>query len=249
MSLDVVGVHQHARYGFKFAQVQGTPADHASVWSFFDEQEVRDRHWHPGPGETVIDIGAAFGSYALPALAAGSRVIAFNPADFDMELLEYNLGLNPEMAERCKTVKLGLYDRPGWFDADKCVFKPDAETGWIAPDLRGMMGNRADDCAGYLAEGNPNHLRCVTLDDWMQEHPGVVSVDWMKLDVEGAEAAVLAGAVQTLGRFRPKLSIELHLFHDREMARKVMDVLRPFGYSVDGPYPYHSVAHALYEVK
>ena len=110
--LDVAQVHSKTVHGqtFKFAQVQGYgDADHASAWTFEDEEQFRDRWWKPSTGETVLDIGAAFGSYALPALARGARVVCFSPAPFDTELLETNLGLNPDLAARCLVVRDGLY--------------------------------------------------------------------------------------------------------------------------------------------
>jgi len=231
MSLNVVCVH--AKHGFRFAEVSGTPADHASHWSFDDEQEVRDRWWRAQPGETVLDVGAAFGSYALPALAAGARVVCFSPADFDTELLRHNLSLNPELARRCLVVRDGLHERDGWFDPDHSHFTDDV----------GPLGIPSP--KGY------QWLRVRSLDSWLAERPGVDHVDLVKIDVEGAELGVLRGAAGMLRRWRPRLLVELHEFHVPDMAARIWAFLESLelGYTVEGPVKHCAVSHAFYEVK
>jgi FkbM family methyltransferase len=223
----------HAKHGFRFAEVSGTPADHASWWTFDDEQEVRDRWWHPKEGEIVLDVGAAFGSYALPALAAGARVVCFSPADFDTELLCKNLELNPELARRCLVVRDGLHEGDGWFDPDRSLFSPKGEVLLIT------------------AEQFEHLLRVRSLDSWLAERPGIDRVDWVKMDVEGAELGVLKGAEDMLRRWRPRLLIELHEQHVPDMAARVwsfLDDLR-LGYRCAGPIKHCAVSHAFYEAQ
>jgi hypothetical protein len=49
----------------------------------------------------------------------------------------------------------------------------------------------------------------VTVDGLVQGL-GLARLDWMKIDVEGAECEVLEGARQVLHRFRPILLVEVH---------------------------------------
>lgn len=226
MALDAYVAEVRQKNGFKFAVVKGTPADHASWWSFDDEQEVRDRHWHPKPGDTVLDIGAAFGSYTLPALVAGARVVCFSPADFDTELLEKNLSLNPEFAARCLVVRDGLYSGNGWFDPDHCKFQ----------DRMPSIANKA------------SWLQVRSLDSFLEERPGIDRVDWMKLDVEGAEYEVLQGAINCLTRDYPSVLIECHKFHDPNMETKVIGLMEGLGYKTQGPFPHTAVSHVFFHV-
>lgn len=226
--LDVASIRE--KNGFRFAEVRGTRADHASWFSFDDEQVVRDRHWHTKPGEIVFDIGAAFGSYVLPALAQGARVVAFSPADFDTELLCHNLNLNPELAKRALVVRDGLHAQDGWFDPDHSVFakKPVYEDGHDAGSW----------------------LRVRSLDAFMRDYPAISRVDLMKLDVEGAELDVLRGAEQTIRRYRPRVLVECHNFHRATLEREVWDFMTSLGLGYVGEVHQHcAVSHAFFEVK
>ena len=54
---------------------------------------------------------------------------------------------------------------------------------------------------------------------------GINKLDWIKIDVEGAEERVLRGAQKILSCFSPKLIIECHLFLDPESINKVKSIL------------------------
>lgn len=212
---------------FEFAEVTGTgDADHASWWTFDDEQEIRDRWWYPQPGETVLDIGAAFGSYALPALARGARVVCFSPCEFDTQLLKINLDLNPKFSSRCLVVRDGLYSKTGYFNPDASTFS-ETKTG-----------------AGQ-------ELAVRTLDSFLDEHPGIDAIDWIKMDVEGAELEVLRGAVKTLKLDRPKILVENHNFFHKTMEKDVVDFLVGLGvgYRFQGPYQHCAVSHTYFECR
>lgn len=231
---------------FRFAEVRGTAADHASWWTFHDEDEVRERWWNPQPGDTVLDIGAAFGSYALPALARGARCVCFSPADLDTELLQKNLSLNPELEARCLVVRDGLYSSEGWFYPDNCTFVPDGQEGAKAQELFGMVGNRADGGAG-TEKGS--RLHTTTLDAFLASRPGIGRVDWLKMDVEGAELEVLKGAEKCLRSDRPRILVENHEQHIPGIGDQVRDYLVGLGvgYICQGPVPYGVVSHSYFE--
>ena len=219
-------------HAFKFATAAdqgGVEELHASWWSFDDEQEVRDRHWHVRPGETVLDVGAAFGSYALPALAMGARVVAFSPAEYDTRLLRANLALNPELAARCLVVRDGLHERDGWFDPDHSIF----------------AASRPVDTDQHETG---QWLRVRSLDSWLAERPGIGRVDYVKMDVEGAELGVLRGAREMLQRDWPRLLIECHSFHVPDMWQRINDYFHEIGAPYVGVnHPHCAVSHAYFE--
>src|SRR5271157_2433933 len=70
---------------------------YATHWTFEDEKEVRERHWHFSPGDVVLDVGPAFGSYTLTAAIQGASVIAFEPSLFSISILTENIKQNPDL--------------------------------------------------------------------------------------------------------------------------------------------------------
>lgn len=221
---------------FSFVATKGAAhpdADHASWWTFEDEQEVRDRWWHPRAGETVLDVGAAFGSYALPALALGARVVCFSPADFDTELLELNLAQNPDLARRCMVVRDGLFSRDGFFEPNVCRFIDQATMN------------------GTTVSASDQWLSVRALDSFLAERPGIARVDWIKLDVEGAELEVLKGAGRCLRSDRPTVLAECHEQHIPGIANQVNDYLAGLGvgYRGEGPVPHGVVSHAIFRAR
>lgn len=76
----------------------------------FDEEEPILAPWLEfRGGSTVVDVGACFGSFTMPALAAGARVVAFEPSDDGERILRENVALNGWSA-RCDVRKCAVFD-------------------------------------------------------------------------------------------------------------------------------------------
>lgn len=212
---------------FKVSCIDPTP-QHASWFTFEDEAEVRNRHWRICEGDRVLDVGAAYGSYSLCALAMGAeRVWAWSPQDTpqgiaEKTFFEESLELNG-WAPRCKVFKTGIYDRTGWLDAMDQSFTDYPRSG---PDI----------------------IQVETLDNWVdREIPNLDRLDWLKIDVEGAEVEVVLGGRRTISRFRPRVFVENHEFKTPGIEGRVREALQSIA-----PYrhvmtePHHGVSHSLY---
>jgi FkbM family methyltransferase len=137
-------------------------------------------------GDVVIDGGACFGDTALYfAHLAGpaGRVIAFEFEPGNLALLDYNLALNPGLAQRIQVRRRALWDRPGE-----------------------RVGFRAFGPATAITEGTEAQVETVSVDA-LVERSELERVDFLKLDVEGAELPAMRGAESTLRRFRPRLAL------------------------------------------
>lgn len=174
-----------------------------------------------GPGDTVVDGGANIGLYARFLVAHGAgAVIAFEPWGENLPLLSRNLELGG-ITERVTVMGCALSERDGI-----AAFQVD--------DVQTTSGTLDEVTQGKPSEGRSNlrmaprltSVSCRRLDSMLESGelppPAVI-----KLDVEGAEALVLAGAVKCLERHAPRLVIELH---GAAVARQVMRFIGALGY-------------------
>jgi FkbM family methyltransferase len=145
-------------------------------------------------GMTVIDVGANIGHYAMVAAAAvgaQGRVVAFEPDPENHAALAANLTLNgfawatPE--------RMALASAPG----QATLYRDDANRG----------GHSLTE-ANVQRRGGETVVAVTTLDAYAVEHLSGKRVDFIKIDVQGAEADVLDGAGATLARDKPDLLVE-----------------------------------------
>lgn len=151
------------------------------------------------PGSDVVDVGANVGAYTLVLarlVGAGGRVFAFEPLPTAADILTHT----------CQRVDNVAIVREALADGEHTAMElrvPRLPGGVPEPSLA------AADPAPWAASG---------LDTWqvfrvpvrrLDDHlAGFRDVSFIKVDVEGQEAAFLAGAAETIRRFRPVVQLE-----------------------------------------
>jgi len=170
--------------------------DHELTFNEFEPMEVQFVERLLRRGMTVIDAGAHHGLYTLLAskrLGRDGKVIAIEPSPRERERLKRHLRLN-----RCSNTELVT-----------CALGEDAgETGFY------LVEGEHDWCNSLRPPEVDGPVRTVRvsvrrLDDVLAEL-GVSKVDFLKLDVEGAELSVLHGAIKLLeGESRPAILAEV----------------------------------------
>jgi FkbM family methyltransferase len=175
------------------------------------------------PGHVVVDVGANIGAHTLPlARAVGDTgvVLAYEPSAFGFGKLQANLALNPDLGARVSSFQVMLMGRRDAAVPDALYASwPLQSPGSVHPD----HGGRAVPTAGATA---------TTLDVHLQEL-GVRRVDLVKLDVDGHECDVLAGAARTLERDRPVLVMEWAPYCHADLGHRLEECLavpRAIGY-------------------
>lgn len=162
------------------------------------------------PGDVVIDAGGCWGDTALyfaSLVGPHGKVFTFEFDPESLEILHANLALNPELAERIEVVSLALWNRSG-------------ETLEFTPAGRmTTVGRPSEDGASEL------RVSTVTLDDYVKQQ-GLDRVDYIKMDVEGAELAVIDGAGETVKRLAPKFGIAA--YHRDDDLVRIPEALRSF---------------------
>lgn len=187
-----------------------------------DRAEIGFLLRHLELGDTAIDVGAHKGAYTwwmARAVGPSGRVLAFEPQPVLAEKLAAmtHLRLFRRILQPVRVSPLAVSDHLG--NATLQVEGPD-------PTPNATLG-RLDD-GRELSQHYP--VATTTLDTWLAEHPGPPPT-LIKVDVEGHEAAVFAGAEQTLRRHRPALLFECERrHHGGDNITPVFDYLYGLGY-------------------
>ena len=171
-------------------------------------------------GSFVVDVGANIGSHTLPLaemVGAEGKVLAFEPTEFAFRKLTRNVALNPSLAERIKLQQAMITATPN--DA----LEAEIYSSWpltMADDLHKQHLGRLMTTSGAVA---------VTLDDAIANH-GLSKLDLIKVDVDGNEHHVLAGATKTLEKLRPAIVMEFapYLYRSEDFENMIF-LLRGLG--------------------
>ena len=159
------------------------------------------------PGAVVYDIGAHYGYYSLlGSHLAGvkGRVIALEPSPRNLRVLRKHIELNH--ADNITVVEMAVGDHPG----------------------EARFDNRAGSGVGHLSPDGPLTVKLTTLDALRLQFP---APNVVKIDVEGAEEAVLRGGHQTLSTCKPTIFLSTH---GPALAENCSRMLRELGYSLQG---------------
>lgn len=168
------------------------------VWENTAEKNYESGAVKLHPGDTVVDCGAHVGVFTKYALQHGAaRVVAVEPDPANIVCLESNLA--QEIAEgRVIVVKGGVWNK----ETRLPLFLKDQNS--LAPSF--VIKHRG---AAEL-EGTP-----VFPLDGIVDQLNLVRVDFIKMDIEGAEREALAGARTTTAKFKPRMAISAyHLLDD-----------------------------------
>ena len=158
------------------------------------------------PGEVLYDVGANVGAYSLLAVVAvpGARVVSFEPAPANFAALCANVELN-EVGDRVIPVPLALGDRP----------RSAALDGEGSPGASHTLSEASDEAIAVLVD---------RLDDIVTRF-GLPGPDHLKLDVDGNELEVLAGAAGLLASGGVKSAmVELESARDEEVVGRMGDL-------------------------
>lgn len=156
----------------------------------------------------ALDIGANKGvwAYALAGLARQVHAFEPNPKIFP----ELRRALNGKV----ELHQLALSDRGG-----SATFR--------VPRRRGGFSNQGGSLSAIAVSGDHG---VTTVETARLDDLGITDVGFIKIDVEGAELAVLAGARQTIARDRPNLVIELEEKHAKRPIEAMIGEVTALGY-------------------
>jgi len=159
------------------------------------------------PGDVILDIGANIGTYTIRAArktGSSGHVFAFEPLSSTFNRLKQAISINgiSNITAYCKAVGI--------------------ESGTVT-----IHDGGRESSAGLLTNtGNAHQVQMVSLDafaDTLQ----LDRVDWVKMDIEGAEPLVVQGALKIIEHFKPAF-----LFENQEGGSETQQLLGLVGYRI-----------------
>ncbi len=173
--------------------------------------ELRKREAFEGvisPGSVVFDVGANVGYYSLlAAVLAGKmgRVYAFEPLPRNVKYLRRHVALNK--MKNIEVIEAAVSDHEG----------------------EGSFDLGASTAMGHLAEVGEIKVHMVSLDGLFKAGE-IQAPNFIKIDVEGAEAAVVRGAFELLQICQPVLFLDTH---HRKAHEETITFLERLGYTFE----------------
>ena len=206
------------KYGYK---------SYCRTWNNFIDLGIMTIHehdilqlFHPLKGDTVVDVGAYLGSYTLTSsnrVGKSGRVVAIEGDPSNYEMLDNNLKLNKVSnvtAINCMVGSKEMHITHQEFLDNYITYKEFLEKGGTD---KPQFGNTL--------------IHVNSLDDLLIKEHGIREVNWMKIDVEGAELDVLKGAHNILSNSkRIKLLIEIHGVN--KLYKPIVEVLDSHNFKI-----------------
>jgi len=218
--------------GFSF-YVQSDPGEATLI---YNEIMVKQEYFQNGlsveQARCVIDIGANIGVFTMSAKqkAPDATIYAFEPIPETFHVLERNVRSLGGPDVHLYNVAVGAED----YGARTFTFFPNMPGNSTTdpslkdiqrPVLEQLLGKEA---AGFLYQTETRTVSVRTLSSIIREQ-GITSVDYLKIDVEGGEIAVLDGIEEQHWPLFKQIAIEAHTAQLRE---RVCEILGQNGFEV-----------------
>jgi FkbM family methyltransferase len=183
------------------------------------------------PGSIVVDAGASASGiatiYFSKMVGDTGKVIALEPDKNNFKILEQNLRMND--IKNVIVINKGL-----WRNEETLSFN--SEMG----ESSSVLFNNEN----ANASGKQIKIDCVDLDHLLAEL-GVQRVDFIKMDIEGAEIEALEGMMNTLKTGKPSLAIASYHWRDGKQTYLSLEAsFKALGYQTHTGHPIHLTTYA-----
>lgn len=165
-------------------------------------------------GDFVIDAGANVGNIALlfsKKVGENGMVFCFEPDQYNIDFLNESFRLNPDLPKNWKVYDLLLWNENTQLDFQEA----------------GTVGSSA---VWFSDQANLVKKEAVTIDSWSQlQH--LERLDFIKMDIEGAEIEALEGCIEIIEKFKPNFAIaSYHIVNNEPTYIKLEQFFEKIGY-------------------
>ena len=156
-----------------------------------------------------LHVGASDGrhSYVMTQVAPKATIYAFEPSAFAFSVLKVGIAWH-RMRKQVTAIHAAVSDQPG----ELLLVTPKKTSGrmgrayaYVAETIPNGPARPDLEDTGHETQVTP----VVTLDGYCSDH-GIGQVDFIRMDIEGAEQKALEGAATILDRDHPHVLLEIH---------------------------------------
>ena len=205
------------KYGYK---------SYCRTWNYFNDLFIMTIHeddmlqlFNPREGDIVVDVGAYVGRYTLTSsrrVGEYGKVVAIEGDPSHFAMLNKNLKLN-----RIDNVR-----------AINCMVGSKDMNIKYQEFLAELNGTEKDSLDNTLTHIN-------SLDNLLIKECRINEVNWIKIDVEGAELEVLKGAHNILSKSK-KIKIQIEIHGINKLYKPIVELLYSYNFKIifekDEPY-------------
>jgi FkbM family methyltransferase len=144
-------------------------------------------------GDVILDIGACWGDTALyfaDKTGPDGKVYSFEFIPGNIQLFEKNTGFNASLIGHIELVRHPVANVTG-----QTIFYKD-----------NGPGSRIE---SMPFDGQTGSTTTITIDDFVKLK-NISKLDFIKMDIEGAEPRALEGAIETIKKFKPRMAIAIY---------------------------------------
>ncbi len=187
------------------------------------EDEIID-HFRPKEKDIVVDIGAHIGRYTIISskrIGPNGKVVAIEADPANFEMLNRNVNLNK--LTNVTSLNYAVYSN----QTKLKLYLPGKQSGFTIYNT--IMVNRGKH-QGKFIEVNGN-----TLDNLLEQNKiNFADINWIKIDVEGAEFEVLKGAQNVLSKSNDiAILIEIHNSQNgTNLYRPIIEFLNRYNFRI-----------------
>jgi FkbM family methyltransferase len=176
----------------------------------------------PSEGQIVVDVGAHFGRYTLIAskrVGPTGKVVSIEAHTKNFEMLNKNIKLNK--LSNVLSLNYAAYSK-----AD--VLKLNLPYEGLSNSIYNTLMSNRFEASKY------QEIKADRLDNLLQSnHINLGLVDWIKIDVEGAELEVLKGATSILSQdHNISLLIEIHRLRETTLYIPIKEFLDLYNFKI-----------------
>ncbi len=177
-------------------------------------------------GDVIIDAGANEGylSIFFSKLAGNlGKVYAFEPDSYNIKKINENLDLNKDCVNSV-------------FIEDKLLWNSDELVDFCESGTVGSSAIWISDQSKVVKK------QAITIDSWVKQN-NLSKLDFIKMDIEGAEIEALDGCIETIAKFKPNFAIASYHIVD---GKPTYIAVEAFFKKIN--YPYKTITHNKFEI-